>query len=268
MKKILFLLFIIPSVLFSQVSSWRNSNTNSQTTSKSNVSQPTESNISSWRNTSPKEFNKPQPKPIQNVVIYDPYLNFNRWDNWGAPLFGWNRWSQFNYWNDWGYRQPARIYFFNDGRKDTIFGKKPIISFGLHHTTNSQMGVFFTVGSKSYFVFDFNSTYKRDKSTFFPYGTINLVDFPLINDLTKQSSFYFGLGKRIKRIGVHGMVGFAKEKILYRGVDDVGEITFPKSSSNFITFKLGVMKDFNNISIKLDYEPVIEYGQLGLGINF
>lgn len=130
------------------------------------------------------------------------------------------------------------------------------------------MGAFFTIGNKGYFVFDFNTTYERDRSTYFPYGTINLVDFPLISDLVKQNSFHAGLGKRIGRIGVHGMVGIANERILWRGKDDVGEITFPKSKDNFLTFKFGIMKDFKNFTTKIDYDPIVNYGQLGLGLNF
>lgn len=130
------------------------------------------------------------------------------------------------------------------------------------------MGAFFTMGNRGYFVFDFNTTYERDRSTYYPYGNINLVDFPLISDLIKQNSFYVGLGKRIGRLGIHGMVGSASERILYRGKDDIGEITFPKSKDKFLTFKFGIIKDFKNTSIKADFDPIVKYGQLGLGLNF
>lgn len=94
----------------------------------------------------------------------------------------------------------ARIYYFDDGRRDTIKGDKPIISTGFHHTTNKLIGGFFTIGNKGYFVIDFNSTYERDRSTYFPYGSINLVDFPLISELIKQKSFYIGVGEKNKKI--------------------------------------------------------------------
>lgn len=264
---ITFLMCLTSLLSMSQTSTWR-TNTPSPSTNNSSKSSFTTNSTSSWRNTQPTEFNKP--KTNNTIVVRDPWFGFgwNRWNMWGAPSIGWNSYAQTWYWNDWGYRQPARIYYYDDGRKDTIKGKKPIISFGFHHTTNRQMGAFFTIGNKGYFVFDFNTTYERDRSTFFPYGTINLVDFPLISDLVKQNSFYFGVGKRLRRFGVHGMIGIANEKILWRGKDDVGEITFPKSKDNFVTFKIGLTKDLKNFTSKLDYDPVCRYGQFGVGINF
>jgi hypothetical protein len=172
------------------------------------------------------------------------------------------------YVNDWGYRQPARIYVYEDGKRDTIKGKKPIMNFVLHRTTNQQMGASFTIGNKSYFIVDFVSTFKPDRSTFFPYGNITQVDFPLINDLTKERTIYFGGGSRFKRVGFHVMVGFGSENILWRGKDEIGEITFPKSNSNFTTFKIGVLQDIKNFTLKVDTDPIRNYSQFGVGINF
>lgn len=271
MKIALYLLLFLPILGFSQTSSWRTqppSNTQSKTTTNTNPSTQSNNSISSWRNESPREFNKPRTNPT--VLVRDPWfdMGWNRWGMWGAPRFGWNSYLPTWYYNDWGYRQPARVYYYNDGKVDTVRGKRPIYSFGLHHTSNRQMGAFFTIGNKGYFIFDFNTTYERDRSTFFPYGTIDQVDFPLISDLVKQNSFYLGAGKRINRFGVHAMVGFANERILWRGKDDVGEITFPKSQQNFVTFKFGAMKDFKNFTFKMDYDPVVRYGQIGAGLNF
>lgn len=270
MKNIFFLLFylMVTSYCFPQTSNWRTNPPSNNSNSSSSKTTNTTSTTSTWRNTSPTEFNKPTTK--QTVIVHDPWfdMGWNRWNRWGVPTFGWNSYIPSWYYNDWGYRQPSRIYYYNNGKVDTVKGKKPIVSFGIQHTTNKQMGMFFTIGNKGYFVFDFNTTYERDRSTYFPYGTINLVDFPLISDLVKQNSFYFGAGKRIGRVGVHAMVGYASEKILWRGKDDVGEITFPKSKDNFLTFKTGLMKDFKNLTIKIDYDPIINYGQVGLGLNF
>lgn len=278
MKKLILIfemVILLPLFTLSQTSSWRTNPPTQNSSSSPSVSPKTPSvsqnnSVSSWRNSSPSEFNNP--RTTRPVIVRDRWMGdnwgWNRWNMWGAPTFGWNSFSPMWYLNDWGYRQPARVYYYNDGRRDTIRGKKPIISFGLHHTTNNQMGAFFTIGNKGYFVFDFNTTYQRDHSTFFPNGTIDFVDFPLISDLVKQSSFYFGVGKRINRFGVHAMVGFANERILYRGRDDRGEITFPKSQDNFVTFKFGGTKDFKNFTLKADYDPVVRYGQFGLGVNF
>lgn len=250
----------------SQVSSWRTNPPSSSTSTSSSKS--TETSTSSWRNSQPNDFNKPKSNPT--VIVREPWFGYgrNRWDLWSAPGFGWNSYSPMWYYNDWGYRQPARIYYYDDGRRDTIKGAKPIISFGFHHTTNKQIGGFFTIGNKGYFLIDFNTTYEKDRSTYFPYGSINLVDFPLMTDLVKQNSFYAGVGKRIKRFGVHGMVGVNTEKILWRGKDDVGEITFPKSKNTHLTLKIGTIKDFKNFTIKIDYDPIVGYGQFGAGLNF
>ena len=271
MKKFIFstiFILILPILTFSQTSSWRTSPPSNNSSSSSSKTTNTTNQVSTWRNSSPSEFNKPRTNQV--VSVHEPWfdMGWNRWSRWGVPTFGWNSFMPSWYYNDWGYRQPSRIYFLDNGKRDTVKGKKPIISFGIQHTTNKQMGLFFTIGNKGYFVFDFNTTYERDRSTYFPYGTINLVDFPLISDLVKQNSFYIGAGKRLGRLGIHVMVGHASERILWRGKDDVGEITFPKSQDNFLTFKGGLMKDFKNLTLKMDFDPVIKYGQIGVGLNF
>jgi len=115
---------------------------------------------------------------------------------------------------------------------------------------------------------DFNSSFEIDRSTYFPYGTIDKVDFPLIKDLVKNRSLYLGAGKRFGRTGVHAMIGFGSERVLFRGKDAIGEITFPKSYSEFTSIKIGAMRDFKNFTLKLDSDPIRGYSQFGLGLNF
>lgn len=268
MKKLLLLLVLIPVITFSQVSSWRN-NPPTKVPSGPTI-QGQRNDISMWRNNSPREENRPRPiKPGSNVIITQPNMGWgwNRWNLWGAPGFGWDFYSPYWYRNDWGYRQPGRIYVYKDGKRDTIKGQKPIINFTLNKTTNKQIGVSFAIGNKNYFIVDYVTTYEPDHSTFFPYGKITQVDFPLIKDLVKEKTFYFGVGKRYKRIGFHTMIGLGSERVFWRGKDSIGEITFPKYNSNFTTFKVGVMKDFNNITIKFDHDPIRKYSQFGLGLN-
>jgi hypothetical protein len=193
---------------------------------------------------------------------------WNRWDMWGAPGFGWNFWQPSWYFNDWGYRQPARIYVYDNGRADTIRGKKPIISFGIQKTGGRQIGGFLTMGRKAYFIAEYNSTFERDNSTFFPYGNITQVDFPLVNDLVEQRNFYVGVGKRIKRTGIHMMIGSVTEDVKWRGKDDIGYITFPKYRDRFTTVKIGALHDYKNFTIKFDYDPIVNNSTFGLGINF
>jgi hypothetical protein len=192
---------------------------------------------------------------------------WNRWDMWGAPNFGWNYWQPNWYLNDWGYRQPSRIYVYENGKRDTIRGKKPIITFGIQTSTDRQIGGFFTIGNKGYFITEFNSSFERDNSTFFPYGNISQVDFPMVNDLVKKNSFYIGAGKRIKRTGVHLMIGTISEDVKWRGKDDIGYITFPKYKDRFTTVKVGAIHDYKNFTLKVDYDPIINAFYFGLGVN-
>ena len=276
MKNILFLLVLLPTLAFSQVSSWRSNPPQQSGSSTQSYQQsvPQRNDVSSWRNESPREFNRPvQTRPGSNIIVRDPFFNdwgwgWNRWNMWGAPGFGWNFWQPSFYWNDWGYRQPARIYVYNDGKRDTIRGKKPVISFGIQKTTDKQLGGFFTIGNKGYLIMEYNSSVERDNSTFFPYGNITQVDFPMVNDLIQRNSFYIGAGKRIKRTGVHFMIGTVSEDVKWRGKDDLGYITFPKYLDRFTTIKVGALHDFKNLTIKFDYDPVINSKTFGLGVNF
>jgi hypothetical protein len=118
------------------------------------------------------------------------------------------------------------------------------------------------------FIAEYNSTFKRDNSTFFPYGTITQVDFPMVDDFVEQRSFYVGVGKRIKRTGVHMMIGSVTEDVKWRGKDNIGYITFPKYVDRFTTVKVGALHDYKNFTIKLDYDPILNNGTFGLGVNF
>jgi hypothetical protein len=285
MKKLLLILLILPLLTFGQASSWRTNPPAPQRSTPSTQPSvqpslqpftPQRNEVSSWRNNPPRN-NVGQP----NVIIPNPYSNNWGWNNWGwnnwgwnnwnmmgAPVFGWNHWSPTWYQNDWGYRQPARVYMYDNGKRDTIRGKKPIISFGIQTTTDKQIGGFFTIGNKAYFIAEYNSTFKRDNSTFFPYGTITQVDFPMVDDFVEQRSFYVGVGKRIKRTGVHMMIGSVTEDVKWRGKDNIGYITFPKYVDRFTTVKVGVLHDYKNFTIKLDYDPVVNNGTIGVGVNF
>jgi hypothetical protein len=287
MKSLILFLLFFPIVALSQVSNWRTNPPQQQSTPQPQRSTPSiqpstpqRNDVSSWRNNPPRDNNRQSNRGSSNIIVRDPYWNnwgfgmnnwgwgWNRWDMWGAPGFGWNTWSPMWYHNDWGYRQPARVYIYNDGKRDTIRGKKPVISFGIQKTTDNQVGGFFTIGGKGYFITEYNSSIERDNSTFFPFGNITQVDFPMVNDLVQKNSFYVGVGKRIKRTGVHFMVGTVSEDVKWRGKDDLGFITFPKYLDRFTTMKVGVLHDYKNFTLKMDYDPIISNGTFGLGVNF
>ncbi len=275
MKNLLFLLLFIPILSFSQVSNWRsNPPVPQRSTPITQPLVPQRNDVSKWRNQPPSRgYDRPiRTRPGSNIIVRDPWLmngwGWNRWDMWGAPMIGWNFWQPMWYQNDWGYRQPARVYVYDNGKRDTIRGKKPVISFGIQKTTDKQIGGFFTIGNKSYFIAEYNSTFERDNSTFFPYGTITQVDFPLIDDHIRLQTYYVGLGKRIKRTGIHMMIGSAVEDVKWRGRDEIGYITFPKYRDRFTTVKIGALHDFKNLTIKFDYDPIIGNSTFGLGVNF
>ena len=274
MKNLIILLCLVPSLTFSQVSNWRNNPPQPQRSTPSIQQSTSQRNdVSNWRNNQPTDYIRQTNRRNSTIIVRDPFMNnwgwgWNRWDMWGAPAFGWNFWQPSWYWNDWGYRQPQRIYVYDDGKRDTIRGKKPVISFGIQRTNDRQIGGFFTIGNKGYFIMEYNSSVERDNSTFFPYGNITQIDFPLVNDLVQRNSFYIGAGKRIKRTGIHFMVGTVSEDVKWRGRDDLGYITFPKYLDRFTTFKIGGLHDYKNFTIKGDYDPIINAGTFGFGVNF
>jgi hypothetical protein len=279
--KNLFLIFaMVPMLSIGQVSNWRTSPPQQQSTPQRSTpsvqpSVPQRNDVSNWRSQPPSRgYDRPsRTRPGSNILIRDPFFNdwgwgWNRWNMWGAPAFGWNYWNPGFYFNDWGYRQPARVYVYDNGKMDTIKGKKPVISFGIQKTTDNQVGGFFTIGNKGYFITEYNASMERDNSTFFPFGNVTQVDFPLVNDLVQRQSFYIGAGKRIKRTGIHMMIGTVSEDVKWRGKDDLGYITFPKYLDRFTTIKIGALHDYKNFTIKVDYDPVINNGTFGLGVNF
>ena len=173
------------------------------------------------------------------------------------------------WYDDYGWRQRSVIHIYESGRRDTIRKELVYTSFGFGHTTNKQAAFWGIVGGKkSYFIMDYVMTYAIDRNQYYPYGQINNVDFPLSKeDWKKESTFYVGAGKRIGKIGIHGMIGFGNEVIRWQGKDDLGGISFPKSNSSFTTFKVGIIKDFKFVTLKLDTDPIRGYHQISIGLN-
>ena len=63
------------------------------------------------------------------------------------------------------------------------------------------------------------------------------------------------------------MIGFGNEAIRYQGRDALGGISFPKSNSNFTTFKVGLIRDFKFFTVKLDRDPIRNYNQISIGLH-
>ena len=274
MKNLLFLLMLIPTLAFSQVSSWRtNPPQPSQPQSRvetprvqPNIPQQNE-NVSRWR-TQTEPIRPGQAVPQQPLVrrwrsnVANPYGYY--WGDWG-----WYQPFPYVWYDDFGWRQRSIIHVYENGRKDTIRKERVYNAFGFGHTTNKQSAFWGMVGGKKgYFIMDYVMTYEIDKNQYYPYGQINNVDFPLSKtDWKKESTFYVGGGKRIGKLGVHGMIGFGNEVIRWQGKDDLGGISFPKSNSSFTTFKVGIIRDFKFVTLKLDTDPIRGYTQIAIGLN-
>ena len=265
MKKLLLLLALVPTLAFSQISSWRTNPPQRQETPRIQPQTP-QRGVSEWR-TQTEPIRPGQPVPKQPLVrryrptIGNPYgLYYGAW--------GWYQPYPYYWYDSYGYRNRGVVHIYENGRRDTVKRTNTLFGVGFHKTNNEQIGGYFLVGNNGYFIADFVSTYKADHSTYFPHGNITQVDFPLTKDLIKERTIYLGAGKRFKKSGVHAMLGFGSENIYYRGRDAIGEITFPKSHSTFTSIKFGVFHNFKNFTLKFDTDQIRGYNQLGLGLHF
>ena len=269
---ILILILFCTIMLYSQVSTWRQ--TGGSVSPQSTQSAPSvqqsapqqQNNVSSWRNNPPQQ-SQTQPDRRGRVFIqnWDRQNQFGYyWGNWG-----WYQPMPYIWYDDYGWRQRSVIHIYESGKRDTIRKERVYTSFGFGHTTNKQALYWGTIGGKKgYFIMDYVMTYAIDRNQYYPYGQINNVDFPLSKeDWKKESTFYVGGGKRIGKLGIHGMIGFGNEIIRWQGKDDLGGISFPKSNSTFTTFKVGIIRDFKFVTLKIDTDPIRGYTQIGIGLN-
>lgn len=261
------IILLFPLLSFSQVSSWRTTTSQPTQSTQTRVqsSIPQQNNVSSWRNNPPQT-----PRPNYNIITRP-----NNW-GWGGNNWGWqwNNWGWYQpyhyiWYNSRGWRQRSVVRIYESGRRDTVISTPILFSAGIGHTNNKQAAYWGLIGSnKGYFIIDYVTTYAIDQNQYFPYGQINNVDFPLSkNDWKKESTFYVGGGKRIGKIGIHGMIGFGNEIIRWQGEDAIGGISFPKSNSSFTTFKVGLIRDFKFVTLKLDTDPIRGYSQISIGLN-
>jgi hypothetical protein len=269
---ILILILFCTIMLYSQVSSWRqtggsvpaSSQTSQSTQTRVQPSVPQQNNVSSWRNNQPQQS---QPDQRGRVRVQ----NWNRNNQFGYYWGTWGWYQPFPYmwYDDYGWRQRSVVRIYENGRRDTVRKERVYTSFGFGHTNNKQISYWGTIGDKrGYFIMDYVMTYAIDQNSYYPYGQINNVDFPLSKeDWKKESTFYVGAGKRIGKIGIHGMVGFGNEIIRWQGKDAIGGISFPKSNSSFTTFKVGIIKDFKFVTLKLGTDPIRGYTQIAIGLN-
>jgi hypothetical protein len=268
MKSLLISLLLIPTIMLGQVSSWRTNPPQQRVeTPRIQPSTPQRNDVSRWR-TQTEPIRPGQPIPQQPLVrrwrggVTNPYGYY--WGNWG-----WYQPFPYIWYDDLGWRQRSVIHVYENGRRDTIRKETVYTSFGFGYTNNKQVSFWGAAGGKKgYFILDYTMSYDIDQNQYYPYGRINEVDFPLSkNDFIKQGTLYLGGGKRFGKLGVHGMIGFGNENIRYQGRDALGGISFPKSNSNFTTFKFGIIRDFKFMTLKLDRDPIRNYNQISIGLN-
>lgn len=233
-----------------------------------------------FRENSTQNYNfNPRPRPNHNPYYISPYSNFgwgNRWNRWGAPFGGFSYWDNWFWFDNFGYRQPARIYVYENGKRDTIRGKKTNIRFGVSYNTKKMVGGWITIGTKNYFIAEFNKSIQKNQSKFYPDLTMDRVmmwnDQKLPN-ISNEWSIHGGFGTNLKNINVHALVGFGKEMNNYQYFDELkilsnnGNYSFPNFTQNYFSVKTGVLKDIKSISLKADYNPIRNYLEFGLGVR-
>lgn len=267
MKTLFLTILLFPLVSIAQVSSWRNNPPQQRVESpRTQPSIQQRDDVSRWRTqTEPIRPGHPEPeKPLVRrwrPTVVNPYgLQHNS--------FGWYQPYPYIWYDNYGWRQRSEIRIYENGKRDTI--AKPLYyTVGLGHTNNKQMSYWGAVGgNKGYIIIDYVLTYEIDRNQYFPHGNIIIADFPISkDDFRKEHTLYLGVGKRLGKLGIHGMVGFGNEILRYQGKDIIGGISFPKSDINFTTFKFGIIRDYKFCTLKLDYDPIRKYTQIGIGLN-
>lgn len=268
MKKLLFLLAVIPTLVFSQVSNWRSNSPQQRVqTPITQQSTPQRNNVSRWR-TQTEPIRPGQPIPNQPLVrrwrgnMVNPYGLM--WGTWG-----WYQPFPYIWYDDFGWRHQSVVRVYENGKRDTVVVKPISFTAGIGRTNNEQASFWGTIGgTKGYFIIDYVMTYDIDRNQYFPNGNIATADFPISKeDFRKEQTLYLGGGKRFGKLGVHGMIGFGNEILRYQGRDALGGISFPKSNTNFTTFKVGILRDFKLFTLKFDTDPIRGYSQIGIGLN-
>ena len=267
MKKLLLILLLVPTLLYSQVSSWRNNPPQRTESPRIQQSVPQRNDVSGWRTqTEPIRPGHPVPdKPLvrrYRPTIGNPYgLYYGAW--------GWYQPYPYFWYDNWGYRNRGVVRIYENGKRDTIKTQPIHFGFGIQKTGNKELGGFVTIGTKEYFIAEYNTTYETDNSQFFPYGRIQNADFPIVGEYRKSNTIYLGAGKLItNKTGLHLSVGFGKDNVRYKGRDALGYITFPKYQQNFTTIKIGLLHRFKKVTGKYDYDPIRKFSTFGVGLQF
>lgn len=232
-----------------------------------------------------RERNRYKPGTNSPVIITDPY-----WDPYYSPYlgWGWNRyypytgWNYYNrfWWNDnWGYRNPGRVYIYEDGTRDTVKIKPLHGSIGISYNNQPEWGVWTTLGREVYLIAEYSRSFQTDRSTYYPNITKDQVlewNDKKIGDQINTNLFSIGVGKKVsKYLGLHVQLGIGRtvvrEKYLdeYQVLSNNGQYSIDNYTENIVTPKVGgLYKLGNKFTFKGDYDIKREKVQFGLGVNF
>jgi hypothetical protein len=268
MKTLFLTLLLFPLLVIGQVSSWRTNPPQQRVeTPRVQPSTPHREDVSRWRT---------QTEPIRPGQSFSTQPLTRRWRGSSVNPYGymWGTWGWYQpypyiWYDNYGWRRRSVVRVYENGKRDTVVVKPLVFTAGLGKTNNRQANFWGTIGgTKGYFIVDYVMTYDIDRNQYFPYGNIAIADFPISKeDFRKEHTLYLGGGKRFGKLGIHGMIGFGNEILRYQGKDDLGGISFPKSNTNFTTFKVGIIRDFKNFTLKFDTDPIRGYSQIGIGLN-
>ncbi len=294
MKRFLLLAFFLPMMVFGQTERMQKqqikTESRTQTTpvrpqpqiqSTPEINQKREIRSNSTQNpnfSTPRNYNFP---PRRNFG-FGPVWYYDRWNRWGAPL-DFHHYNDFYFSDRWGYRTPARVYYYKNGGQDTIVSKKSKVRLGLNLSSNKEIGGWFTVGRDVYFKASFNKMFTTDESTFYSNITMDVVQTWVntnpsqnykLNDITDGWNVYLGVGREFKHFGANVSLGFGKETNNFQYFDGTyilsnnGRYSFRNFVDNYTTLSVGLTKDIKSLSLSTDYDPIRNTVYFGLGFNF
>jgi hypothetical protein len=283
MKKFIFLsilVLILPNLTFSQTE--KEQKTQIRTQSQTNfpsTSQRITTNEMNIKSDIRSQYRETQKSPSYNPRVYglNRFDNYSRWGRWGAPMYGFEYYHPFIYYDNFGLRQPARVYYYKDGREDTVKGIKTHVRFGVGYSTKQELSGWVTIGNKNYFIAEFSKKIEKNESKFYPNLTMDVVrpwDDERLPDIQEGWSFHVGMGRKLKHFGIQVMIGWNEEEENYQYFDELyilsnnGKYSFRNFVSDYTSIKVGCLKDFGNISTKIDYDPIRNSFNLGLGLLF
>jgi hypothetical protein len=281
MKNTIIILFFLPLLAFSQSERDQKANIRNNTQSQSSNSQAKiNSNEIFQKQDIRRETQNPrQPVRINQQPIYRNPWGYNRWNRWGAP-YSYMNFYDWDVYDRWGYRTPARIYQYSNGKTDTIVSKKNKTRLGINFSSNNEVGGWITLGKGVYFKGQFSKIISQDRSEYYTHPDVNFFNASSVwndqrlEDITKGWSVYLGVGREFKNLGVNLSLGFGKETENYQFFDEYyqlsnnGKYSFKNFVDDYVTLSVGVTHDFKFLSITGDFDPIRKTFWLGTGFNF